>query len=153
MRSHVYLDANILIAMLEHDDERAALLLSLLTLEFSTQEATPFATSRLTLAECLVRPMRRGDLELADGYKQWIDSPAIRTVEVDQAVLVGAAGFRARHLNLKLPDAIHLASAKAAGCGKLLTDDRRLTVIAADVPVVLRPEPETLHSLIAEFST
>lgn len=48
---------------------------------------------------------------------------------VTREILVAAAEIRAEyHQRLKLPDAIHLASAQLHGCETVLTNDRQLKV-------------------------
>jgi predicted nucleic acid-binding protein len=44
---------------------------------------------------------------------------------VTRAILRGAAQLRAS-TNVRLPDAIHLATANAAGCDSFLTNDQQL---------------------------
>jgi predicted nucleic acid-binding protein len=46
---------------------------------------------------------------------------------VERAILLRAARLRCE-LHLKLPDAIHVASAVAAGCDLFLSNDHRLRV-------------------------
>ncbi len=50
-------------------------------------------------------------------------------LSVERAILIEAAHLQAR-LGLRLPDAIHVATAVAAGCDVLLSNDRRLKVPA-----------------------
>jgi predicted nucleic acid-binding protein len=84
------------------------------------------ATSELALAEALVRPFALGREDVAATYAELLSpSDRLAVVPVDRAVLVEAARQRAA-LGLRLPDAIHVASALAAGCGVFLTNDRRL---------------------------
>ena len=52
---------------------------------------------------------------------------ALRLVPVSRPILIDAAALRAKHSALKLPDAIHVATARASGCEVLLTNDRALT--------------------------
>jgi predicted nucleic acid-binding protein len=84
-----------------------------------------FVTSSITLAECLVHPLRRGDAVLATSFRNAI-TRGVNTqyVGVDSTV-EQAAELRAR-LNLSLTDALQVASAIAAGCDAFLTSDRDL---------------------------
>jgi hypothetical protein len=80
-----------------------------------------------------------------------------------------AAKLRALHKSLKLPDAIHVATALAFGCTHLLTADTRLKNVyhlppdpkfAASSHVyvsqhsleIIRPDQPTLTGLLAEFA-
>lgn len=94
------------------------------------------ATCELTLAEVLVHPLRRGDDALVESYTAMISpSSVFAVVPVDRHVLVAAAQLRADHAALRLPDAIHLAAARAIGARHLVTRDARLAAIST-IPVV-----------------
>jgi predicted nucleic acid-binding protein len=83
-------------------------------------------TSELTLAEVLVRPLRDGNTARQRAYEQALsDRPQLRLIPVDRAVLLAAARLRAAG-NVRLPDAIHVATACAARCDVLITNDRHL---------------------------
>jgi predicted nucleic acid-binding protein len=53
-------------------------------------------------------------------------------LSVERTILIEAARLQAR-LVLRLPDAIHVATAVAAGCDVVLSNDRRLRVPAGMV--------------------
>lgn len=83
-------------------------------------------TSPVTLAECLVVPHRQGLTQLKQDFVDVITtgentlfSPI--TSEVGQQ----AAELRVQY-NLKLPDALQIATARVAGCQALLTNDTGL---------------------------
>ncbi|MGI0035237.1 MAG: type II toxin-antitoxin system VapC family toxin [Nitrososphaera sp.] len=79
-------------------------------------------TSPVTLAECLVHPYRRGDMPLAQKFRNVITAGVhTRYVGVD-AVAERAAELRARY-SLTLADAFQIAAALAAGCDAFLTND------------------------------
>jgi predicted nucleic acid-binding protein len=87
-------------------------------------------TSELTLAEVLVKPIEAGRTDLARAYEEMIAPSAwLSVVAVERAILVHAARL-GPEFGLKLADAIHVASAVAAGCHVFLSDDRRLKVPA-----------------------
>jgi predicted nucleic acid-binding protein len=74
----------------------------------------------------LVQPFAIGREDIAATYADLLSaSDRLAMVPVDRAVLVEAARQRAA-LGLRMPDAIHVASALAAKCGVFLTNDRRL---------------------------
>jgi predicted nucleic acid-binding protein len=84
------------------------------------------ATSAITLAECLVVPIRSNQTSLQQAFTQLIVSGAgIRFVAVDDFIARDAAELRARY-NLSLTDAIQVAVAFFAGCDAFLTNDRDL---------------------------
>ncbi len=83
-------------------------------------------TSVLTLTEVLIHPMRKGDPELADQYRQiLLEAEHISTVPVSEAIAEEAAQLRARH-GLRTPDAIQLATALRSHAAYFLTNDTRL---------------------------
>ena len=76
----------------------------------------------LVRLECLVVPYRSADSRLVDDFERRLadfQHALIKTSTFDLA-----AHLRADH-GLKTPDAIHLAAALEAGCGKLWTNDDR----------------------------
>ncbi|GBC95604.1 hypothetical protein HRbin16_01396 [bacterium HR16] len=82
-------------------------------------------TSCITLAECLVHPYRRGDMQLVQQFKNVITRGRnTRYVGVD-SVVEQAAELRARY-NLTLIDSLQIASAIADGCDSFLTNDLAL---------------------------
>jgi predicted nucleic acid-binding protein len=96
-------------------------------------------TSELTLAEVLVRPLRDANLEIQTAYQQALQSSeGLEVVPVSRDVLIEAARLRAV-ANLRLPDAIHGATAILTGCETFLTNDRRLAAVPG-VEVVLLSE-------------
>lgn len=96
-------------------------------------------TSELTLAEVLVRPLMDGNLEIQTAYQQALQSSeGLEVVPVSREVLIEAARWRAV-ANLRLPDAIHGATAILTGCETFLTNDRRLAALPS-IEVVLLSE-------------
>jgi predicted nucleic acid-binding protein len=87
-------------------------------------------TSTLTLLETLVVPVRAGDHQLAERYEAILTrSRGIRLVELDRAVIRGAAQIRTA-TRARTPDALQLSAALAAGCTSFLTNDRELPRLA-----------------------
>ena len=70
-----------------------------------------------------------------------LDSGAVSLLQHDRACFERAALLRARH-GLKMPDALHLATAQAAGAACLVTNDRRLPVLDGLDIVSLRDDPD-----------
>lgn len=89
--------------------------------------AVAAVTSAITLAEVLVRPLRDGDERAQRAFARTVCTHGgLVVVPVSRAVLVEAARLRAASPLLKLPDAIHAATARLHGCAVLLTNDVRL---------------------------
>ncbi|TCM54334.1 putative nucleic acid-binding protein [Rhizobium sp. PP-F2F-G48] len=155
--ARIYLDTNTLIYAVEDISERAALLNALL--DASVRHTSAFlATSELSLAELLVKPLRAGQDDLVKRYhvlirtSDWLD-----VYPVSRQVLVRAGDIRAGS-RLKLPDAIHLATAQLVGCTHLLTGDAGFASVPAvadlkgHAPIVVRPDIPTLTTLLESLS-
>jgi predicted nucleic acid-binding protein len=81
-------------------------------------------SSELTLAECLVHPLAANDTRLASAYERFLGGETeLELVPLDRHILIAAAHFRAL-TKMKLPDAIHVASAMSRGATVFLTADR-----------------------------
>ncbi len=93
-------------------------------------------SSELILLETLVGPLKSGDLPLAASYEQLLTSTEIRLIPISAALLRSAAQLRAG-FNLKVPDALHAATALAAGCTLFLTNDPAFRRVAGLSCIVL----------------
>ena len=117
----VYLDTNIFIYAVEGFDrfeEEINLLFS--AVEQGEIEAI---TSELTLAEALVKPFKEGKERYQQIYREALqDRASFHLMSVTRPLLVESARLRAS-TGLRLPDAIHLATAREAGCSTLVTND------------------------------
>ncbi|MGK7903294.1 MAG: type II toxin-antitoxin system VapC family toxin [Hormoscilla sp.] len=133
----VYLDTNILIYALEG---YPAFIQDLTQLFQSIDRGDLMAvTSELSLAEALVKPIKERNLAQQATYKQTIrNSLKLSVIPVRREVLVQAAELRAA-VNLKLPDAIHAATALLTQCSTFLTNDQRFQVVPG-LSVVLLSE-------------
>lgn len=97
-------------------------------------------TSVITLAECLVLPMRRNDTILADRFRERIVGGCNTKMTGVDDVAEKAAELRARY-NVSLIDAMQLACARAEGCDGFLTNDRRLARVV-DLSVLVLADLE-----------
>lgn len=99
--------------------------------------ASTAGTSLLARAEVLVRPLRLRQAELADRYRSLLSGAAPVTIfALDRQVVDAAAELRADYPALRLPDAVHLASALRAQCDVFVTGDQRLSTFAARIAVL-----------------
>ena len=121
----VYLDTNVFITAFEHtgaNSDHAWWILDAIE-----RQEIAGATSELTLAEVLVNPLEAGAADLAASYEKIIaPSQGFEVASISREILVGAATLRARRKAMRLPDAIHVATARALSCGYFVSDDRRL---------------------------
>lgn len=82
-------------------------------------------TSVLARLETLVVPTRHGHEPLLRHYRSFFDLfPNLELVPVDEAIADLAAELRAT-LNLRTPDALHLATALQRGANAFVTEDQR----------------------------
>ena len=139
--TRIYLDANVFIAAYETGGSRSDhawwILQAIEAKEFHA------VTSELTLAEVLIGPFREGDNELASHYRDIFTSEnGFEVATVERNVLIEAAMLRSMTRSLKLPDAIHVATARLKGCMFMVSDDRRIPLAPGVSVVQLGP-----HSL------
>ena len=118
-----YLDANVFIYAIERIGDFVPVISGILPA--LDEQRFHAVTSELTLAETLVKPLRDGNGELAGDYIASIQPrPALEVVPVSREILIDAARMRAKS-GLKLPGAIHAATAVRSGCGNFVTNDAR----------------------------
>jgi predicted nucleic acid-binding protein len=123
----VYLDANIWIYASEGVSDYSQSLSAL----FEAVDAglLKLVTSELSLAEILVRPIKEGNVLEQETYTEAITSTDGSTsIPINREILIRAAGIRA-NTKLKLPDAIHAATAINAGCTTFLTNDKQFRTV------------------------
>ena len=119
----IYADANVIIRLLEGDAAtRAPLEARLLPLRGNPGF---LHTSRLSWLECRIKPLRARDAKLLALYDAFFSSAEVNVVELSRAVVEKATDLRAS-LNVKTPDALHLASAILSGVTAFLTGDKAL---------------------------
>jgi predicted nucleic acid-binding protein len=83
-------------------------------------------TSVVTLLEVLVRPIRDGNLKLAQRYREFLlNTNSVTTHFLSQAIAEEVARLRAFH-NIRTPDSIQMATAIFGGASFFLTNDTRL---------------------------
>lgn len=100
-----------------------------------------FITSGITLLEVLVKPLREGEIKLADRYKNILTTaPGIEIIDINNALSVKAAELRAKY-NLRTPDAIQIATAIENNAAYFLTNDIRIRQVS-EISTVLLSEFE-----------
>jgi predicted nucleic acid-binding protein len=94
-------------------------------------------TSPITLAECLVHPLRRGDTTLAQRFEDFIVRGRNTVfVIITDATATAAAEMRAQH-NLTLTDAFQASIAIKSNCDAFLTNDSVLKRITSTNVILL----------------
>ncbi|HEY1617465.1 MAG TPA: PIN domain-containing protein [Streptosporangiaceae bacterium] len=129
----VVLDASVVLALLDpqdalHEPVSAAA-------RCRSGRGEEFILPASVLAEVLVGAARRGEAALGATRQRTVaafGSP----YPVDEEVAAAAARRRARHRTLRLPDALVLATADAAGADEVLTGDKRWAGLDERVQVI-----------------
>lgn len=118
----VYIDANLFIYAVEGYRKYSALCDAIFR---SIEEMKIHAvTSELTLAEVLVHPQRNNDVWAIAKYEDLIQSRYdLRVTPITRDILRTASKCRAT-MGLKLPDAIHAATAQLVGSEFIFTADQ-----------------------------
>ena len=122
VRLRYYLDTNVVISVIEAAGRLAETQTRFIAgIDGASVEAV---TSELTLAECLVKPFADKNAAAVEAYLLFLNGRRnFPVVPINRNILTVAARLRTE-LGVKLPDAIHIATAEAAKCGVFLTNDR-----------------------------
>ncbi|MFL5259311.1 MAG: type II toxin-antitoxin system VapC family toxin [Hyphomicrobiales bacterium] len=81
-------------------------------------------TSELTIGECLIGAAP----DLTRIYLELFSNQAAVQLEPVTRIIIEHAAELGGRLALKLPDAIHVVTARNAGCSRFVTNDRRIRV-------------------------
>src|SRR5262245_41058293 len=131
----IYFDANVFIYALNSFPSY----LAAVTRIFADVDAGEFSafSSDLTAAELLVKPFKDRDASAAAACRTILfGTRGVAVGAVTRDIITEAASIRASRM-LKLPDAIHLATAKQFNCDVFLTNDARLKNIQVGPAVEL----------------
>ena len=143
----VYLDSNVFIAAMENPGAHSDHAWWIIDANDGGDIAA--VTSEITLAEVLVKPIELGEASIMAAYETMIASNGnFEVIPVRRDILVKAAQLRAKRRSIRLPDAIHIATALAAECSYLVSDDLRLHSI--DGVKTLSVNPFTIDDILAE---
>jgi predicted nucleic acid-binding protein len=117
----IYLDTNIVIYAVEGFAQYAPQIQALLDAMDANEVSV--VTSELTLAEVLVGPLKAKNAPVQQIYRSFL-TPTVTVVvpPVSRDILEESAQLRAT-TKLRLPDAIHLATALRHQCDSFLTND------------------------------
>lgn len=120
----VVLDASAVIAVLDPADAHHAEAVAALEATVDRDQNLMIAAS--AYAEALVHPLREKRGDLVDDF---LDRLGVEIVVLDRPLARSAAGLRAKHGDLRFPDALVLATAEEADA-QLLTFDFQLRRLA-----------------------
>jgi predicted nucleic acid-binding protein len=138
----IYLDSNVFIELIErHNSPEAALIRELYGED--GRLLWRLTSSELTLAEVLVKPIMNAqasddlaspEWQVVDTYRQFVSNIGTfqRIVPVSRDILDLAANVRAMNKTIKLPDAIHVATAMQENCKFFVSNDKRIPQVSSD---------------------
>ena len=122
----IYLDTNVFVVAVEGEetDVRSAIWRLFAA---GASKGAALVTSELSMAELLVKPLQLELNALAAIYSDLLsDGDGFAMVPVSRDILIRAAHIRKDDKAIKLPDAIHLATADHSGCSAFLTGDKQI---------------------------
>jgi predicted nucleic acid-binding protein len=144
----VYFDSNVLIYAVEGVPATADPAKELIRFLRAARE--PMFTSEIALAEVLAPSKRHGAWSLQAKRRVYMDlliwSGAANHLPVTRDILIHTADLR-KITPLKLPDAIHLASAIQGKCGFMVTGDNDFKKLPQGMTQV-KPDAEGIRSLL-----
>ena len=115
-----FFDTSIFIYALECDDPRARALFE------EACRSGPVGTSVLTITEYCAGCYKAGRDDMAERFLAFLRDLRFEVQPIDEETAREAAGIRARCPSFKSMDALHLASAAAAGAAVFYTNDKQL---------------------------
>ena len=119
----IYVDTNVWIYAMEGVDKYADFLATVFESDME------IVTSELAIAESLVAPIRAQDVDKQNSYMDAIANVDNTTaIPINRRILLEAARVRS-YTKLKLPDAIHAATALATNCTTFLTNDKQFRTV------------------------
>jgi predicted nucleic acid-binding protein len=125
--TRVLLDTSPVVYLLEHHPDYGPLMTEFE--RFRNAAGIDLVTSPVTLAECLVHPLRDGNLQAANAYHRLIvEAEGTEFWRIGSAEAALAAQLRTQ-FQLHLADALQIAVAMRSGCQALLTNDAALNRI------------------------
>jgi predicted nucleic acid-binding protein len=147
----IYFDANPFMYAVEGSSELAEPVLELL--EALRSKPGTGVTSELVLGE-LLAPIRRPDATPAPLRKRiymglLIHDRFFDLRPVSRDIIIGTSKLRT-HMNLKLPDAIHVMTAIRAECRSFLSNDRDMSKGPAGLQRI-RPDAEGIAILLQDI--
>lgn len=106
----IFLDANIIIYQVEAVPAFRDQVRSVIDDIVAAYPGSRFAASRLSILECLVKPVREQNTPLIERYRTFFSARDLTVIEISPAVIELALGIRAA-IGLRTPDAIQASSA------------------------------------------
>jgi predicted nucleic acid-binding protein len=139
--NRIFLDTAPVIYYVEQNPHYSAIANRIFDDLIEENETLLAVASPITLAECLILPLRQEQAELQQDFFELLTmSPNILFENINDNTGFNAAKFRNQY-NLKLPDALQIAVALQANCDALLTNDLVLKRVT-ESPIIVLSELE-----------
>ncbi len=127
---NIFLDACIIIYWVEAAEPFYSKLAAQLRHVAEQYPEHMLTVSRLSLLECLVKPLREKDSKTLSLYQDFFESTELTIIEIDSAVVDIATKLRA-DFGVRTPDAIQAASCLSTGERHIfLTNDKRFDSVS-----------------------
>jgi predicted nucleic acid-binding protein len=84
--------------------------------------------SAVTVAECLVFPLKRGLTDLERAFEEVMNSERVEFIDTNREIAKLTAVIRAKY-NFHLPDSMQIATAISSNCDAFLTNDIALNKV------------------------
>ncbi|MCB2263960.1 MAG: type II toxin-antitoxin system VapC family toxin [Candidatus Thiosymbion ectosymbiont of Robbea hypermnestra] len=120
----VYFDTNIIIYLIEGLVEYQSIINELQYL-LSTDDCKA-VTSELTLCESLVQPFKVESTKGITTYRSFLEESGVFDLVAPNRDIFIQAAFLAGTTTMKIPDAIHVATALESKCEIILTNDKKM---------------------------
>jgi predicted nucleic acid-binding protein len=117
----IHLDAGVVIGLLDADDPHHEAATTAIARAQRAGDRISIAAS--ALAESLVAPSRRGH-DAVRVVDELVSRLPIAIVNLDAEIARATAALRAHHRELRLPDALVIATAVSSSADELITTDR-----------------------------
>lgn len=128
MAKKVFIDTNPLIYLVGEQEPYHSKVLKFLS--DCINEDAEFYTSTITDAEIFVKPFAEKNIEQVEKYKNCLNQLDFLKCFISEQVAEKAARIRADYPNVKLADALQLASSIDCNCDVFLTNDKQLKQVA-----------------------
>ena len=120
----VYFDANIFIYLLEHHPDLGEVCLSIV--QSAVDKELDGYSGDLVLAELLVKPLKENNARAVQAVRDlFTNDTRIELLPHTKTAFISAAHLRANY-KIKLPDALHIATAVENHMDVFLTNDREI---------------------------
>lgn len=129
----VVVDASVILAVLDPRDAHHSA--SVRSLRSARSRGRQILLPTSAFAEVLVGASRLGT-EAIRKTEAFVDSVVDLVQPIDREVAKAAAALRARHMSLRLPDAMVIAAGRVTGASAILTADARWRGVDRHIQVV-----------------